>query len=267
MAGFTGGIDGLTRVLVLREGWSLTWSVVEGVSVKIRCALGAAMLVAVAGTPTRAVAATILPTNFVNPTIINFNDAPDGAAIGTRYAAQGVSFSHLCAGFGPFVDNATNFTLVTATTAGPCEGLNVNPPGDPDALPHAFALFSTPVNLVGFGVITDPDNDLFLEAYKSNGVGGFDLLGFSLFPTGAAATFAGIGFSTPFDLLVIDATFRPDPINGNGFASGAFILDNFTFEAGVNPVPEPASMLLMASGLALGAIVRRRRSRGPLSTT
>lgn len=220
---------------------------------KMSYVLAATVTVAVVGTAGRLEATVITAASFTHATTIDFNDATPGEAIGTRYNALGVDFLHLCAGsvatatIPSTLGLATNFT--PALTA--CEGAN-SPTPDPDFFPHAFARFTTPVNRVGFLLATDDAYDTYLAAAYLNGT----LVGFEDFVTDHNGSFAGIYFSTPFDILLID----PHRQTSTSLGSGAFLIDNFMFEADAAPVPEPGSVVLLATGGAgLVAALRRRR--------
>jgi hypothetical protein len=178
------------------------------------------------------------PGAFVSPTLINFEFAPD-ARLDDRYSALGVTFSELFGGGVSDVGTgagvtgiATNFPIFVGCPAAGC--------------PDATAQFSSLNTRVGFYVSTNPEDDLTVFAYR-----GTALVGSEFFSTGGAGhggSFAGVEFARGFDRIVLRTT---------KVENGALLIDDFRFEGTPAPVPEPATVVLFASGLA-GAYLRRR---------
>jgi hypothetical protein len=77
------------------------------------------------------------------------------------------------------------------------------------------------------------------------------LVGSEFFRTGDAGyggSFAGVAFASGFDRIVLDTT---------SVENGALLIDDFRFEGSPAPTPEPATVILFATGL-VGACLRRR---------
>lgn len=175
---------------------------------------------------------------FVSPTLINFESAPDGRIDG-RYNGLGVTFSELFSGGFADVGTgsgvtgvATNFPVFVGCPAGGC--------------PDANAQFSSLNTRVGFYVSTNPADDLTIFAYR-----GTTLVGSEFFRTSGAGhggSFAGVEFASGFDRIVLHTT---------SVENGALLIDDFRFEGSPAPIPEPASVVLFASGL-VGSYLRRR---------
>jgi len=178
------------------------------------------------------------PDAFVSPSLIDFESAPDGRIDG-RYSSQGVTFSELFGGGFADVGTgsgitgvATNFPVFVGCPAGGC--------------PDANARFSSLNTRVGFYVSTNPADDLTILAYR-----GTSLVGSEFFRTGGAGhggSFAGVEFASGFDRIVLHTT---------SVENGALVIDDFRFEGSPLPTPEPATVILFATGL-VGACLRRR---------
>ena len=189
-------------------------------------------------------------------TIIDFNDLVPGTPIVSQYDALGVTFSGGLYASGVFTSppgGAQNFLPTTVPTP-----ITID--------------FSSTMLRVGFDVITNPVDNLFVTAKAYSG----DTLvstGQLEFTTGGTAVFAGIEDSmTGIDRLVLEG-FRDGgagvPCDPNGqppgcgpAGSGGFIIDNFQFEAAGAVVPEPSAGLLFPTGLLILAACTRRRRRG-----
>jgi hypothetical protein len=180
----------------------------------------------------------IEPDAFIAPTVINFESAPDGR-IDARYSGLGVTFSELFGGGFADVGTgsgitrvATNFPIFVGCPAAGC--------------PDATARFSSLNTRVGFYVSTNPADDLTIFAYR-----GTSLVGSEFFVTsgaGRGGSFAGVEFVRGFDRIVLHTT---------GVENGALLIDDFRFEGSPAPTPEPATVILFATGL-VGACLRRR---------
>jgi hypothetical protein len=178
------------------------------------------------------------PGGFVSPTLIDFESAPDGPIDG-RYSDLGVTFSNLFGGGFADVGTgsgdtgvATNFPVFVGCPAGECS--------------DATAQFSSLHTRVGFYASTNPADDLTIVAYR-----GTALVGSEFFDTGGGGhggSFAGVQFASGFDRIVLHTT---------NVENGALVIDDFRFEGSPAPIPEPATVVLIASGL-LGACLRRR---------
>jgi hypothetical protein len=116
----------------------------------------------------------------------------------------------------------------------------------PAGCPDADARFSSLNTRVGFYVWTNPADDLTIFAYR-----GTSLVGSEFFRTsgaGQGGSFAGVAFASGFDRIVLDTT---------SVENGALLIDDFRFEGSPAPTPEPATVILFATGL-VGACLRRR---------
>src|SRR5688572_13871429 len=176
-----------------------------------------------------AAADPIGPGAFIAPTLIDFESTPD-ARIDGRYSDLGVTFSELFGG-----------GLADVGTGSGVTGVAANFPifvGCPAAgCPDAEARFSSLYTRVGFYVSTNPPDDLTIFAYR-----GSALVGSAFFSTGGAGhggSFAGVEFASGFDRIVLH-TSRVE--------NGALLIDDFRFEG--TPTPEPATVILFATGLA-----------------
>jgi PEP-CTERM motif-containing protein len=179
------------------------------------------------------------PDAFTSPTLIDFESAPDGP-IDSRYNGLGVTFSELFGG--GFADVGTGSAITGVATNFPVF-VGCPPAGCPDA----SARFSNLNTRVGFYVSTNPADDLTILAYR-----GTSLVGSEFFRTGGGGhggTFAGVEFASGFDRIDLDTT---------NVENGALVIDDFRFEGSPAPVPEPATLILFATGL-VG--VRRCRLR------
>ena len=180
---------------------------------------------------------SIGPDAFISPTLIDFESAPDGRIDG-RYSGLGVTFSELFGGgfgdvgTGSVTGVATNFPIFVGCPAAGC--------------PDANARFSSLNTRVGFYVSTNPADDLTIFAYR-----GTSLVGSEFFRTSGAGhggSFAGVEFASGFDRIILDTT---------SVENGALVIDDFRFEGSPSPTPEPATVILFATGL-VGACLRRR---------
>jgi hypothetical protein len=174
--------------------------------------------------------------DFLSPTIIDFETVPSGL-IGSFYAGQGVTFAHLDGGQ----------TYNTGTGGG--SSLTATNFYSEAGFPNGEAIFSSLINKVGFYITTNNGDNTLVSAYS-----GSSLVGSEFFTTGGGGndgSFAGLSFTSGFDRIVISTEYN---------INGAFAIDNFRFEGGTQPVPEPATMLLMGTGLA-GLIGTRRKKK------
>jgi hypothetical protein len=185
------------------------------------------------------------PTNFTGatatlgtPTTINAGQLQLSETFTPVSASQEwVVFDFATASGGPIIGNGTaNFSMAisgVATTA-------------PAVLSNPFAYFTS--NGTPFGPLT-PGSGFGVEANPITGTGQvLDFVGFS--PGAPSSTFSLNIFSDPASFL---ATVGVDPTTANDFHFGALL---------TLPVPEPASLGILASGVVgLGAMRRRRNRR------
>lgn len=196
-------------------------------------ALACALACAAAAVPAQA--AVISLADFIDPTVIDFNDGnPANTQIGNTYAVQGVAFTNLCGGQ----------TFKTGPAAGSEVASNFFGPGcGPTYGPRSITFGST-MTRVGFDITTNPSDDTTVTAWLGNTLVGSEF--FDTYGGGTDGSFAGVEFSGGFDRIEISAAAN---------TNGAFSIDNLRFE-GDNRVPEPGTLLLAALGLAA---LRRRR--------
>jgi hypothetical protein len=173
--------------------------------------------------------------DFVSPTIIDFEDAPEEGLIDNFYAGSGVTFAHLD-GYNEYDTGTGNGSSKTATNF-------FTEPNYPDG----EASFVNPINKVGFFITTNPDDNTTIYAYLGDTLIGSEF--FDTYGQGLGGSFAGIYFASAFDRIVIDTA---------AITNGAFAIDDFRFEA--QPVPIPAAVWLFGSGI-LGLFGIRRKMR------
>lgn len=174
--------------------------------------------------------------DFVSPTIIDFETAPSGL-IGSFYVGQGVIFAHLNGG------------IAWDTGTGGGNSLTASNFFSEAGFPNGEAIFSGLINKAGFYITTNGGDNTVVSAYS-----GSTLVGSEFFTTGGAGgggSFAGLSFTSGFDRIVIATEHN---------INGAFAIDNFRFEGGTQPVPEPATMLLLGTGL-VGLVSARKKKK------
>jgi len=112
-----------------------------------------------------------------------------------------------------------------------------------DVDPIIRADFDSPVGHVGLWYTIGYDSGLWLEAYDS----GDNLL---------ASAWGGANLYTT-SFLSIDAV-GIDYVKLHDFGN-SYTIDDFEYDGGQEPIPEPASLLLLGPGLGVVAFIRHRR--------
>jgi hypothetical protein len=192
-------------------------------------------------------------------TLINFDDLTGGdcnlcgPSVTDQYAALGVEFNDPSF---PGDDTAdTNLTPLIPGASLP-NALYVYQGGLIGQAPAApfQILFSVPVTMAGFVYGISDDSFLEVDVYGPGNtlIESLDFVG-NTAPGLGLAGFAGVQEST--DITSLEVSSHPDSDPCRTFS---FDVDNVQFEA--SPVPEPSTLLLIATGL-IGLALGRRRPR------
>jgi len=203
------------------------------------------------------------PVSPLTGTVLDFEGQAEGTYITNQYA--GVTFSQTGAG-APWIDNSP---FLFAYESGSGDGVltGSDQGGNVPTTAGIIATFSSPMAQAGaFFSDTAPLGDYLVQAFGAGNVllesvliSAAQLPDFSNGACDSSAPFTGtgcgvfVGFSRgQADILSIQ--FGP---SSAGAGSDAFAIDDFTFDA--RPAPEPATLALMGTGLALA--FRRRYMR------
>ncbi|MBZ5674631.1 MAG: PEP-CTERM sorting domain-containing protein [Acidobacteriia bacterium] len=175
---------------------------------------------------------------------INFDDGTAGNAIGSFYAAQGLTFSN--AGWtGLAVTGITGLGLVDITDDG------ANPPFTPTPTTPIVGVFSSAQSFVSILAGDVGIAGAKIDVYDA--VTGGNLIGSdSFFGTGTGAGQTATLSVSGSGILRFEL-YRP------AAADEGLAFDNLTFSAGSAPVPEPSTLLMIAPGGALLALLRVRK--------
>lgn len=180
---------------------------------------------------------------FTSSTLINFNAVANEGAVGSQYAADGVTFSGALVGMTNPGDNdmfpssggviASNWSYAHGHSLG-----------------QTFTVtFSSLVSQVGFNIEDWSTQVTSVALFNgSTSLGSLILANTNDFN----AAFRGVGDSAGFDRMVFT-----EGTEVNGF----FAIDDLRFTPAAAPVPEPANLVLLLAGLAaLGLKFKGRKA-------
>ena len=181
---------------------------------------------------------------FTGATVVNFNSTANEAFVGSQYSGLGVTFAGSLYG----MTNSGDLGVFPANGGGVIASNWLYSRSSNTGLSFK-ALFSAPAGSAGFWLENWANQTGTVEIFNS----AVSLGTINFAPTSSlTAQFFGLTSVIGFDELRFTNTS-----NTNGF----YAIDDFQFGASVTATPEPASILLMSTGLVgIVAFARRRRS-------
>lgn len=218
---------------------------------KIRRSFSAAAVFIGLSLATTGMNASVVPVSssfFTGDPVTTFTGLSTGTEV-NGLTTNGITFHYLLGGV------PTNGQVII--DGGPGVTNNISPPNIVSVGNDSGTLMLTLsglANAIGYGFAVDTGavlaNATTITLFNGSTNVGSLSFGASPNPTFAGG-FAGISSTLPFNIV---------DINFNAAQAPAFAVDNIVVGAGAPPIPEPETLVLVASGIA-GLVAARRKSR------